>query len=153
MLVLSEDERVAAETSPPPQVDPEATTPVPIPRAPKLKKARIGVAGKQELATGSMSIPLLEDVSFLFLVVAFCLFDSKDFVLVTYTFFVSTLMQHLMKKLADLGSHFIGFRDEAITLKGEALTLSFMCSCLVFAPSLTFSFQRRYVMLKNALTT
>ncbi|KAK1604414.1 hypothetical protein QYE76_028087 [Lolium multiflorum] len=87
-LVLSEDQRIAPETSRPPRVDLETTTPVPSPRAPNPKKARTGVAGKQELASGSMSIPLLEDP--------------------------------LMKKLVDLGSHFIGFRDEAATLR-EAL--------------------------------
>jgi hypothetical protein len=64
-LVLSEDRRVAPEASPPPQDDPEASTPVPSPRVPKQKKAEIGAAGKQELAARSMSTPLLNDVNYL----------------------------------------------------------------------------------------
>ncbi|KAK1616616.1 hypothetical protein QYE76_022133 [Lolium multiflorum] len=60
-LVLSEDCRVVPEASPPPQYDPEASSPVPNPRAPKLKKAKTRAAGKQELATGSMSARLLDD--------------------------------------------------------------------------------------------
>ncbi|KAK1632773.1 hypothetical protein QYE76_007088 [Lolium multiflorum] len=60
-LVLSEDRRVASEASPPPQVDPEASTPVPSPRAPKPKNAKTGAAGKQELATGNMPAPILDD--------------------------------------------------------------------------------------------
>jgi hypothetical protein len=70
-LVLSKDQCAVLETSPPPQVDPKASTPVPSPRALKPKKSKIGAAGEHELATGSTSIPLLEDVSFLSLVVAF----------------------------------------------------------------------------------
>ncbi|KAK1610891.1 hypothetical protein QYE76_034564 [Lolium multiflorum] len=57
-LVLFEDRRIVPV---PPQDDPEASTPVPSPRAPKPKKAKTGAAGKQEIATGSMSAPLLED--------------------------------------------------------------------------------------------
>ncbi|KAM0832703.1 hypothetical protein ACQ4PT_064736 [Festuca glaucescens] len=87
-LVLSEDRRVAPETSPPAQDDPEALTPAPSPRAPKKKRAKTGDAGKQELATGSMSTPLINDP--------------------------------LMKEMVNLGSHFIGFRDEAESLR-EAL--------------------------------
>jgi hypothetical protein len=64
-LVLSEDRRVAPEAFPPPQYDPEATIPVPSPQAPEKKKAKIGADGKQELAAGSMSTPLLHDVSYL----------------------------------------------------------------------------------------
>ena len=70
-LVLSEDRRVAPETLPPAQDDPEASTPVPSPRAPKKKKAKTGAASTQELAAGSMSGPLLDDVSFFFLLVSF----------------------------------------------------------------------------------
>jgi hypothetical protein len=70
-LVLSEDQRAIPEAWPPPQVDPEAATPVPSPRAPRPKKAKTGAAGERELATGSTLIPLLEDVSFPSLVVTF----------------------------------------------------------------------------------
>ncbi|KAM0929882.1 hypothetical protein ACQ4PT_001336 [Festuca glaucescens] len=87
-LVLSEDRRVAPETSPPIHVDLEASSPASSPRAPKKKRARTGAAGKQELAAGSISTPLLDDP--------------------------------LMKEMVDLGSHFIGFRDEAESLR-EAL--------------------------------
>jgi hypothetical protein len=56
------------------QDDPETSIPVRIPRGPK-KKAKIGATGNKELAAGSTSIPLLDDVSYLFLLVAFfCLF-------------------------------------------------------------------------------
>ncbi|KAM0899770.1 hypothetical protein ACQ4PT_021062 [Festuca glaucescens] len=87
-LVLSGDRRVAPETSPSAHVDPKTSSPTPSPRAPKNKRARTGVAGKQELAAGSISTPLLDDPS--------------------------------MKKMIDLGSRFIGFRDEAESLR-EAL--------------------------------
>ncbi|KAM0929881.1 hypothetical protein ACQ4PT_001336 [Festuca glaucescens] len=60
-LVLSEDRRVAPETSPPIHVDLEASSPASSPRAPKKKRARTGAAGKQELAAGSISTPLLDD--------------------------------------------------------------------------------------------
>ncbi|KAM0861641.1 hypothetical protein ACQ4PT_045759 [Festuca glaucescens] len=60
-LVLSEDHRVVPETSPPAHVDPKASSPTPSPRAPKKKRARTGAAGKQELAAGSISTPLLDD--------------------------------------------------------------------------------------------
>ncbi|KAM0884451.1 hypothetical protein ACQ4PT_030973 [Festuca glaucescens] len=90
-LVLSEDRPVAPETSPPAHVDPEASSPAPSPRAPKKKRARTGAAGKQELAAGSISTPLLDDP--------------------------------LMKEMVDLGSRFIGFRDEAESLR-EALRRS-----------------------------
>jgi hypothetical protein len=57
-----------------------------------------------------------------------------------------------MKKLVDLGSHFNRFRDEAATLRGEVLILfCILCvSYLVFTTFLTFFFQRRYVVLRNA---
>ncbi|KAM0871310.1 hypothetical protein ACQ4PT_039477 [Festuca glaucescens] len=84
-LVLSEERRVASETSPLPQHNPEASTPVPSPRAPKKKKAKTGAASTQELAAGSTSGPLLDDP--------------------------------LMKELVNLGSQFIGFCDEAATLR------------------------------------
>ncbi|KAM0889505.1 hypothetical protein ACQ4PT_027665 [Festuca glaucescens] len=84
-LVISEERRVVSVTSPPPQHNPEAPTPVPSPRAPKKKKAKTGAASTQELAARSMSGPLLDDP--------------------------------LMKELVNLGSQFIGFRDEAAALR------------------------------------
>ncbi|KAK1628131.1 hypothetical protein QYE76_002446 [Lolium multiflorum] len=86
-LVLSEEDRTAAETSTPPQHNPETPTLVPSPRAPLPKKARTGAGSTQELVIRSTSSPLLEDL--------------------------------LMKELVNLGSQFIGFRDEAATLKGR----------------------------------
>jgi hypothetical protein len=70
-LVLPEDRHVAPETSPPAHVDPEAPTLTPSPQAPKKKRAKTGAAGKQDFATGSLSTPLLDNVSYLFLFVAF----------------------------------------------------------------------------------
>ncbi|KAM0921153.1 hypothetical protein ACQ4PT_007047 [Festuca glaucescens] len=90
-LVLSEDRRIAPETSPPAHVDPEASNPVPSPQAPKKKRARTGATGKQELAAGSISTPLLDD------------------------------------EMVDLGSRFIGFRDEAESLR-EALRRAEECA-------------------------
>ncbi|KAK1681479.1 hypothetical protein QYE76_042327 [Lolium multiflorum] len=63
-LVLSEECHVGSEASPPPQHNSEAPTPVPIPRAPKPKKAKTGAGSTQELATGTTSGPLLEDMHF-----------------------------------------------------------------------------------------
>jgi hypothetical protein len=61
-----------------------------------------------------------------------------------------------MKRLIDIGSHFIGFRDEAETLKGKTSThfVAYILSYFFFAfrPSLTFLLQERYVALKSALT-
>ncbi|KAK1682439.1 hypothetical protein QYE76_043287 [Lolium multiflorum] len=87
-LVLSKEHRTDAETSPPPQHNPKAPTPVPIPRAPLAKKARTGAGSTQELAIGSTSSPLLDDP--------------------------------LMKELVNLGSQFIGFRNEAASLRERA---------------------------------
>ncbi|KAM0916556.1 hypothetical protein ACQ4PT_010105 [Festuca glaucescens] len=84
-LVLSEECRVASETSPLPQHNSEAPTPMPSPRALKKKKAKTEAASTQELAAGSTSGPLLDDP--------------------------------LMKELVNLGSQFIGFRDEATALR------------------------------------
>jgi hypothetical protein len=53
-------------------------------------------------------------------------------------FFLSTFPQSLIKELVDLGSHFIGFRDEAATLKGEALSL--FVSYLFLSCFCTFSY-------------
>jgi hypothetical protein len=78
MLVLSEEHCADAETSPPLQHNSEAPTPLPSPRAPKSKKARTGAGSTQELATGSTSAPLLEDVSSLFPTChLFCLSNSS----------------------------------------------------------------------------
>ena len=82
-LVLSEDRRVAPETSPPAHVDPEASSLAPIPRAPKKKRARTGAAGKQELAAGSISTPLLDDVSYFFLLVVFFVYSNNFLLLGT----------------------------------------------------------------------
>ena len=68
-LVLSEELHAAPETSPPPYVAPEASAPARNPRASKKKRARTGAAGKQEIATGSLLTPLLDDVRYLFLFV------------------------------------------------------------------------------------
>ncbi|KAM0885795.1 hypothetical protein ACQ4PT_030102 [Festuca glaucescens] len=87
-MVLSKEHRTAAETSPPPQQNIEASTPMPSPQAPLPKKARVGAGSTQEIVTGSASNSLLDDP--------------------------------LMKELINLGSQFIGFRDEAANLR-EAL--------------------------------
>ncbi|KAM0839812.1 hypothetical protein ACQ4PT_060052 [Festuca glaucescens] len=73
-LVISEDPKVAPESSDPPRS----------PRALK-KKPRTGAAGKGVAATGSLSTPLLNDP--------------------------------VMKEMVDIGSRFIGFRDEADSLR------------------------------------
>ncbi|KAK1670545.1 hypothetical protein QYE76_058704 [Lolium multiflorum] len=62
-LVLSEDPRVTPEMLPPPQVDPEASTPVPSPRGPKKKKMKIGAAalpGRSMRYIVSKNVPDLE---------------------------------------------------------------------------------------------
>jgi hypothetical protein len=120
-LVIFEEHRVAAGTSPPPQHNSEAPTPMPSPRAPKAKKAMIGAGSTQELATGSTSAPLLEDVSSLFL--ACHLFCLSNFSLLMMFFYLVDFVQPLMKELVNLGSQFIGFRDEATTLRGKAALL------------------------------
>ncbi|KAM0848553.1 hypothetical protein ACQ4PT_054302 [Festuca glaucescens] len=74
MLVLSEEPRVAPESSAPTHVAPEASAPARSPRA--LKKKKLG-----------------------------------------------RVLLPLMKEMVDIGSHFIGFRDEAESLK-EALHLA-----------------------------
>jgi hypothetical protein len=84
-LVLPEDRRVAPETSPPAHVDPEAPNLTPSPQAPKKKRAKTGAAGKQDFATGSLSTPLLDNVSYLFLFVAFFVY-SNNFLLLGTTF-------------------------------------------------------------------
>ena len=84
-LVLSEDHHVAPETSPPAHVDPEVSTPAPSPRAPKKKRAKTGTAGKQEIATGTLLTPLLNDGSYLFLFVAFFVY-SNNFLLLGIIF-------------------------------------------------------------------
>ncbi|KAM0839158.1 hypothetical protein ACQ4PT_060502 [Festuca glaucescens] len=94
-MVLSEEHRIAAETSTPPQQDIEASTPMPSPQAPPPKKARVGAGSTQEIVTGSASTPLLDDP--------------------------------LMKEFINLGSRFIGFRDEAATLR-DSLPSNFLPS-------------------------
>ncbi|KAK1694476.1 hypothetical protein QYE76_011173 [Lolium multiflorum] len=84
-MVLSEEHRTAAETLPPPQQNTEASAPVPSPRAPLPKKAKIGAGSTQVIVTGSSSTPLMDDP--------------------------------IMKDLISLGSQFIGFRDEAESLR------------------------------------
>ena len=66
-LVLSEEPHVAPESSAPTHVAPEASAPARSPRALKKKKARTGAAGKEEIATGSLLTPLLDDVRYPFL--------------------------------------------------------------------------------------
>ncbi|KAM0885692.1 hypothetical protein ACQ4PT_030157 [Festuca glaucescens] len=79
-LVLSEDPKVAPEPLDPPHS----------PR-PLKKKSRMGAAGKEVIATGSLLTPLLDDP--------------------------------VMKEMMDIGSRFIGFRDEADSLR-KALRLA-----------------------------
>jgi hypothetical protein len=62
--VLSEENRTAMETSPPPERSQKASTPEPSPRAPPANKARIGAGHTQEVVAGSSSTPFLEDVSY-----------------------------------------------------------------------------------------
>ncbi|KAM0837699.1 hypothetical protein ACQ4PT_061459 [Festuca glaucescens] len=90
-LVLSEEPRVAPESSALTHVAPESSAPARSPRALKKKKARMSAASKEEIATGSLLTPLLDDP--------------------------------LMKEMVDIGSRFIGFRDEAESLR-EALHLA-----------------------------
>jgi hypothetical protein len=75
-LVISEEHRTAAETSPPPQQHVEASTPEPSPRAPLAKRAKTGAGSTQGIVAGSTSSPLMDDVSsplFSLLVFLFCL--------------------------------------------------------------------------------
>jgi hypothetical protein len=103
-LVLSEEHRVAVENSPPPQHNSEAPTPVPSPQAPKSKKAKIGAGSTQELATGSISGPLLEDVSSFF--PACRLFCLSNFSPMTIFFFLSTFCIALNEKAIQSGLPF-----------------------------------------------
>jgi hypothetical protein len=73
-LVLSEELHVAPEALVSPHIAPEASAPAHSPRAPK-KRARTGVAGKEEIATGSLLTPLLNDVRYRFLVCHVFLFS------------------------------------------------------------------------------
>jgi hypothetical protein len=103
-LVLSEEHRAAAETSPPPQHNLEVPTPMPSSRAPKSKKAKTGAGSTQELATGSTSAPLLEDVSSLF--PACHLFCLSNFSPMTIFFFLSTFCIALNEKAIQSGLPF-----------------------------------------------
>jgi hypothetical protein len=98
------------------------------------------------LATGSMLGPPLDDVSFFFLLVALCFFQLELFCTCNLCFFLLAFTQPLMKRLIDIGSHFIGFRDDAVTLKGKILTqfFSYMLSWFLYL-HLLFSFCCRSV--------
>jgi hypothetical protein len=66
-LVLFEEPHVAPEYLTPTHVAPEASAPTCRPRALKKKKARTGAAHKEEITTGSLLTPLLDDVRYIFL--------------------------------------------------------------------------------------
>jgi hypothetical protein len=87
-LILSKEHRVALEAPPPPRHDPKALNPVPSPRASKPKKMKTGAASTQELATGSTSSPLLEDIIFFCLLVKFFRFTGKIFYLLALYLFL-----------------------------------------------------------------
>jgi hypothetical protein len=92
-LALSEELHVAPETSPPTYVAPEASAPARSPRASKKKKARTGVAGKQEIATGSLLTSLLDDVRYLFLSVTLFAYSNNfqilDTIFLSVNYFVA----------------------------------------------------------------
>jgi hypothetical protein len=48
-------------------------------------------------------------------------------------------LQPLIREFIDFGSRFVGYRDEAATLRGAVLTflVFFVCFCIAFAFSLT----------------
>jgi hypothetical protein len=84
------------------------------------KKPRTGATGKEVIATGSLLTPLLDDVSFP------CLpdhtfFYSKNANFLMLFFCVSTILQPVMKEMVDIGSRFIGFRDETDYLNSKFL--------------------------------
>jgi hypothetical protein len=151
-LVLSEERHLNSEASPPPQHNLEAPTPVPSPLALKPKKAKTGAASTDELATGSTSGPLFEDVSFLFLFVAFCL-AQKILSPLTLVFFLVNFLQPLMKELVNLGSRFIGFRDEAANLRGKTFAaLDMLHVPILILHHLTPFVQMHSVVPKSAPT-
>jgi hypothetical protein len=120
-LVLSEGNRTAADTSPPPEHNPKASTPVLSSRAPPAKKAKTGVGHAQEVVAGSSSTPYLEDVSLCSIEHLFCLSTFSFLMLFSY------LVE--LRSALDEGSHPPGlpisrFRDEAATLRGK--------TCLAF---------------------
>jgi hypothetical protein len=95
-LVLSDEPPIDLETSAPTHVAPETSAPARIPRELKKKKARTGASGNEEIITGSLLTPLLDDVKYLllscyflyllgkisnFLILSFCLstiFAARD---------------------------------------------------------------------------
>ena len=132
-LVLSEEPRVALESSAPTHLAPEALALARSPRALKKKKARTGAAGKEEIATGSLLTPLLDDVRYPFLSsYSLCTRKFANF-LILY-FYLLTILQPLMKEMADIGSRFIGFHDEAESLRGKffiAHNTLYVFACLI----------------------
>jgi hypothetical protein len=107
-LVISEDPKTTLETTDPP----------PNPRLLK-KKPRTGAAGKGVVATGSLSTPLLDDVSLPFVSsFIFLLYSKKHDLLDTC---ILTMLQPLIKEMVDMGTQFIGFRDEADSLRSKFL--------------------------------
>jgi hypothetical protein len=106
-LVISEEPKTALETSNPSRS----------PRVSK-KKTKTGAAGKEVVATGSLPTPLHDDVSIFLSSFAF-LFYSRNIISLTLFFCVPTFMQPLMKEMVDIGTRFIGFRDEADSLRSK----------------------------------
>jgi hypothetical protein len=78
---------------------------------------RTGATGKQEIAAGSLLTPLLDDLSYFHLDIAVCFLERFS----TWYYFsvLSRFWQPLMKEMIDIGSRFIGFHDEAETLRGK----------------------------------
>jgi hypothetical protein len=107
-LVISEDPKTALETTDPP----------PSPRVLK-KKSRMGAGGEEVVATGSLSTPLLDDVSLPFL--PSFLFTQETPISLTLFFCVPIILQPLMKEMVDIGTRFIGFRDEGDSLRSNFL--------------------------------
>ncbi|KAK1616934.1 hypothetical protein QYE76_022451 [Lolium multiflorum] len=60
-LVISEEHRIAAETSTPPRQNMETCTPIPNPQAPFPKKAKVRAGNTLEIVTGSSSTALMDD--------------------------------------------------------------------------------------------
>jgi hypothetical protein len=85
------------------------------------KKPRTGAAGKEVIATRSLLTPLLDDVSFPCLPEHTLFVYSKNANLLMLFFCVSTILQPVMKEMVDIGSRYIGFRDEANSLRSKFL--------------------------------
>jgi hypothetical protein len=84
------------------------------------KKPRTSTASKGVVAAGTLSTPLLDDVSLPFLP-SFTFFYSRNTIFLTLFFCVSTILQPLMKEMVDMGTRFIGFRDEVDSLRSNFL--------------------------------